>query len=143
MSLTHTPAYTTNHPERFENEETGCGYSVMHDNDAEDPRTWIDNEHVALWACREPRLAHSVGGDKPEGNIAIDAFARYYDLHDAETSLEMTRRYLATFRPEKKITVAISTIRGYAQGHWLDAVCAVADGYGIPESHIDRRNPQR
>lgn len=138
MTLTHTPASTTSHPERFENEETGWGYSVLQDIDAEDPRTWIGSEHAALWAHHQPRLSHSVAADKPEGNVAIDAFDRFYDEHDAEGSLELTRRYLAVFHPEKKIQIETGQVTGYNQGDWLDMVAAVTEGYGTPASHLDQ-----
>lgn len=137
MSLTHTPAYTSSHPDRFEDENTGWGYSVLQDIDAEDPRSWIEPEHAALWAYNQPRLAHSVAADKPSGNVAINVFARYVDEHDEQTALELTRRYLAAFHPEEKIRIAIETITGYSQGDWLGMVAAVAEGYGTPESHID------
>lgn len=136
MSLTHTPAHTHEYPDRFVNEATGWGYSVRQDTEADDPRDDLPNV-MALWAYSEPRNGSSVAGIPPEDNVAIDAFARYWDQYDADTSLALTQRYLAAFHPEKKISVAIKTIRGYSQSDWLDVVCAVEDGYGSPESHID------
>lgn len=136
-TLIHTPAHTTDYPDRFDDETAGQGYSVRHDTDAEDPRARIEPEHAALWAYREPSLRRSVAADRPEGNVAIDAFARYFESFDETKSLELTRRYLATFHAEKKISVDIATIRGYCQSDWLDVVCATTQGYGLPASHID------
>lgn len=137
MTLAHTPAHHISYPDRFENEETGWGYSVLHDINAEDPRTWIRPEMAALWAFNEPRLSHSVAAEKPEGNIAIDAFAYFLDTYDAEAALEITRRYLAIYHPEKKTTLATATIRGYAQGDWLEVIAASSKGYGTPQDHIE------
>lgn len=137
MTLTHIPAHHTSHPDRFENKETGWGYSVLPDDTAEDPRSWIRSEAAALWAYREPHLSHSVAAVKPEGNIAIDAFARFYDQHDAQTSLELTRRWLRVFHPDKKIQVETQHITGYSQGDWLDMVAAVAEGAGTPLGHLE------
>lgn len=138
MSLTHTPAHTRDYPDRFIDAASDLGYSVVQDIDAEDPRSCIEDEHAGLWAFREPRIGGSVAGDLPEGNVAIDAFARFWDVYEAtaESALILTQRYLAAFHPEKKISVATQTIRGYSQSDWLDVVCAVEDGYGTPESHI-------
>lgn len=139
MSLAHTPAYTTSHPDRFEDEITGRGYEVLPDTDAEDPRSWNEPAHAALWAYNKPRVGGgSVAGVKPDGNVAVDAFAHYYERDgDDEIALRMTRRYLAAFHPDAHLDVATSTIRGYSQGDWLDVVVAVADGYGSPASHAD------
>lgn len=137
MSISHTPAHTVEFPDQFVDESTGRGYQVAQDSDAEDPRTWIHNEHAALWAFREPRLGHSVAADMPEGNVAIDAFARYWEIYDSAQSLVLTRRYLAAFHTEKNISVDIALIRGYSQSDWLDVVAATVDGYGTPADHID------
>lgn len=137
MTLAHIPAHHTSYPDRFENEETGWGYSVLPDINAEDPRSWVRPEMAALWAFNEPSLSHSVAAEKPEGNIAIDVFAYFFDTHNAETALEITRRYLAICHPKKKITLATATIRGYAQGDWLEVIAASSKGYGPPEDHIE------
>jgi hypothetical protein len=136
IALTHIPTHTQSYPDRFENEETSLGYSVLQDTSAEDPRSWIPDEHAALWACSEPRQGNSVAAEKPEGNIAIDAFSRFYDTFDAERSLAATRRWLKIYRPESSLQLAMQTIRGYSQSDWLDVVCAVENGYGKPEDHI-------
>jgi hypothetical protein len=136
-TLTHTPAHTTSHPDRFENEGSGWGYSVLQDTDAEDPRTWNQVEDVALWAYREPTLSRSIAASKPAGNLVIDAFARFYEHFDAETALTATRRYLAIFHPGEKFAVRISTITGYAQGDWLEMVAAVREGHGSCEGHLE------
>lgn len=136
-TLMHTPAHTTTYPDRFDDEAAGQSYSVLQDTDAQDPRTEIENEHVALWAYREPSLRNSTAADKPQDNVAIDAFAHYYEHFDETKSLELTRRYLAAFHAEKKISVDIATIRGYCQSDWLDVVCATTPGYGDPAAHID------
>ncbi|WP_026820030.1 hypothetical protein [Arthrobacter castelli] len=135
MSLTHIPAHTIDHPDRFEDEDADFGYAVFADTDAEDPRSCIENQHAALWAYREPNLRHSIAANKPDGNIAINAFARYLDESGAETALDCTRRYLAAFHPEQKISVDTQNIRGYAQGDWLDVVVAVSEGHGTPAGH--------
>lgn len=138
MTLTHTPAHTMNHPDRFEHELTGRGYEVSHDDCAEDPRTWNETKDVALWAYREPSPSgSSVAGTRPEGNVAIDAFAHYYDTYDAQESLALTRRYLAAFHADAKITVETHTVHGYCQSEWLDLVVAVAEGHGTPAGHAD------
>ncbi len=136
MTLTHIPAHRTSYPDRFENETTGLGYSVLQDTDAEDPRSNIPDEHAALWAFHESRLSNSVASQKPEDNLAIDAFARYYEQFSAEVSLELTRRYLRVFHQDKKLSLAVETIHGYSQSDWLEVVAAVEDGYGTPEDHI-------
>lgn len=136
-TLIHTPAHTTNHPDRFEDEATGRGYEVFQDTDVPDPRSETDPKNAALWAYRVPSLDHSVARAQPVGNVAIDVFARYLDEHDEAKSLELTRRYLAAFHAEKKISVDIATIRGYCQSDWLDVVCATTPGYGDPAAHID------
>lgn len=137
MPLTHLPSHTVDYPDRFEDDKTGLGYSVVPDAGAEDPRDDIDNEHAALWAYNEPRTGSSIAADKPEGNLAINAFARYYETCDEDPSLALTKRYLAAYHPDEKISVAIQTIRGNTQGEWLDVVCAVSEGFGTPESHIN------
>lgn len=137
MSLIHTPAHTTSHPDHFQEKLTGKGYDVVQDTDAEDPRGCIENEHAALWAYSQPSLGSSVAGDMPEGNVAITAFAHYFEYFDEVKSLDITRRYLAVFHPEKQITVETHTIRGYSQSDWLDLVVATADGYGTPASHAE------
>lgn len=137
MTLTHQPAYTTNHPDRVEDDETGIGYSVLHDDTAEDPRKNFTADAVGLWAYHEPHLSRSVAAKKPAGSIALDAFARFYDTHDAADSLELTRRYLAAFHPEERYSVVISTITGYSQGDWLDMVAAVREGHGEPATHLE------
>lgn len=135
-SLSHTPSYTVTHPDTFTDDTTGHTFEVRQDTDAEDPRSWIDPEHVAIWAFNEPPLSHSVAAEKPEGNIAIDAFAHFYEVFDSDHALQATRRWLTIFHPDEKIEIDTQTIRGYSQGDWLDVVCAVEDGYGTPESHI-------
>lgn len=137
MMLTHTPAHTSSHPDRFEDEGTGWGYSVLQDTDAEDPRAWYQPEDVALWAYREPPLSRSVAASKPTGNLAVDAFARFHEYFDAEQALTATRRYLAVFHPEEKIDVQISTITGYSQGDWLEMVAAVREGHGSCQAHLE------
>lgn len=138
MTLTHTPAHATMHPDRFEDEATGLGYSVTHDLDAEDPRTWIDSEHAAIWAFRGPALHSSVATSKPEGNVAIDAFEHFFltSGYRVEKDLTMTRRYMNIFHPEKKYQIATQTLRGYSQSEWFDVVAAVQEGYGTPEDHM-------
>lgn len=139
MTLTHIPARTTFSPDRFIDEETGREYIVRQDTDAQDPRAEFEAEDAALWAYREPALRHSVGAEKPEGNIAIDAFADFYETAgDAEVALERTRTYLAELYPGAKLSIAIKTIRGDSQGDWLDVVAATREGSGIPEILIDR-----
>lgn len=137
MTLTYTPACSTSNPARFEDEATGRGYSVMQDDAASDPRSNIDDEHAALWAYRVPTHGGSVAQDLPSGNIAIDAFARFYESFEDHAALTMTQRYLRIFHPESTRTVGISTVRGHSQGDWLDLVCAVADGYGTPDGHMN------
>lgn len=137
MTITHTPAHSTCHPDRFENEETGWGYSVLQDVDAEDPRSRIEPEHAALWAYRQPRLSSSVAADRPD-NPVIDAFAEFYDYHDADTALELTRRWLRIFHPENKLQIQIGQVTGYSQGDWLDMIAVVAEGYGTPDSHLQQ-----
>ncbi len=146
MSMTHTPAHSTHHPDRFEDETTGLGYDVYQDTDAEDPRSWIgDDEKVAVYVFNGPR------GDKDAevpGNVAAQAFARFYELWDEAKSLAVTRRWLAIFR-EEKYDLAVSTIRGYSQGDWAEVFAAsVIDdtpenaagtpGYGTAQGHIDQ-----
>lgn len=137
MNLTHIPARTETHPDRFEDEDTGVGYAVIQDTDAEDPRNCIENEHAALWAYEQPRFGSSVAGDMPTGNVAITAFAHYYEYVNDTKALELTRRYLAVFHPEKKITVETHNIKGYSQSDWLDLIVATTEGYGTPESHAN------
>lgn len=137
MNFTHIPAHTENHPDRFEDENTGIGYEVSQDGVAEDPRGCIEDENAALWAYSQPRHGSSVAADLPTDNVAITAFARYFEYFDDTKSLELTKRYLAVFHQEKKLTVETHNIKGYSQGDWLDLVIAVADGYGTPESHAN------
>lgn len=138
MNLVHTPAHTTTTPDYFQDPVTERGYTVCHDLDAEDPRTCIENEHVALWAFNEPRLRNSTAATKPEGNVAIDAFARYWEASsEEEAALAMTRRYLAIFHPEDEFEIETNHITGYSQGDWLDVVAASKKGYGLPEGHIE------
>lgn len=134
MTLTHIPAHTSHHPDRFINVKTCLGYSVFQDAGAEDPRKRIDDEHAAIYTYRGPRG----DTDAIPDNIAVQAFARYWqNISDHDKALDLTRRYLALFHPEKKIAVTISTIRGYSQGDWREVFAAVSNGYGTPESHID------
>lgn len=134
MTLTHIPAHTSYHPDRFTDTKTGLGYSVFQDAGAEDPRKRIGDEHAAVYTYRGSR-GHA---DAVPGNVAAQAFDRYWqDTSDDDKALELTRRYLALFHPEKKIAVTISTIRGYSQGDWREVFVAVSDGYGKPESHVE------
>lgn len=132
MTLQHTPAYMTHHPDTFLDPETGSGYEVFPDTDAENPLSWVPARRAGLYAYRTPVLGDSVLAERPEGNVALDAFARFYESHDETRSLELTRRYLAAFHPEKHLSVETGTIRGYAQGDWLGVVAATVDGYGTP-----------
>ncbi|MDO4254372.1 MAG: hypothetical protein Q4C81_04380 [Kocuria sp.] len=134
MPLKHIPAHTTSHPDRFEDEETGWGYSVQQDLDAEDPRTWTDDEHASVHTYRGPR-GHA---DVVPENLAAQAFDRYWQDHDAEQALALTERYLAAFHPEERISVAVRTVRGSSQDEWRDVFAAVADGHGTPDGHIDQ-----
>lgn len=138
MNLTHKPAHTSDSPDRFEDEETGWGYIVRQDIDAEDPRSWVETEHAALWVYNEPSMSHSVAAEKPEGNFVLDAFARFYATMDEDTAFATTVRWLNVFHPDSTMALAMQTIRGYSQGDWLDVICAVEDGYGTPESHINQ-----
>lgn len=136
-TLTHIPAHTTFHPDRFEDEGAGHGYEVSQDTCAEDPRGWIPDSEVALWAYNEPTSRCSVAAVRPDGNIAIDAFARYYEETGCdEKALGLTRRYLAAFHADSKILIDTATVRGYSQSDWMDVVCASTEGYGSPEGHI-------
>lgn len=147
MSMTHTPAHSTSHPDRFEDETTGLGYNVYQDTYAEDPRSWIgDDEKVAVYVFNGPR------GDKDAevpGNVAAQAFARFYELWDEAKSLAVTRRWLAIFR-EERYDLAVSTIRGYSQSDWAEVFAAsVIDhedgtpGYGTAQGHIDQYSSWR
>lgn len=131
MTFTHIPAHTTYHHDRFVDEATGLGYEVSQDTCAEDPRNWTLDSEVALWAYSESRSA------RPTGNLAIDAFARYYEETGCgEKALGLTRRYLAAFHADSKILIDTATIHGYAQSDWMDVVCASTEGFGSPEGHI-------
>lgn len=132
MTLIHSPARTTFHPDRFTDDETGIEYSVFADVDAEDPRTNMPSEHAALWVFREPPTSRSVASKKPEGNLAIDAFAHYWARFDADKALRLTLRFLALYHPNSELRVSVSNIRGDSQGDWLNVVCAVTPGYGTP-----------
>lgn len=137
MTLIHTPAHTIDYPDRFLDDEADLEYRVRQDTDAEDPRSGFTTEHTALWAYREPALSASAAAEMPEGNLGIEAFARFYEHFDAQRALVATRRYLSVFHPEVKLNVAIQTIRGYSQGDWLDVVAAVSEGDGTPEALIN------
>lgn len=142
MSMTHTPAHSTHHPDRFEDETTGLGYDVYQDTDAEDPRSWIgDDEAVAVYVFNGPR------GDKDAevpDNVAAQAFARFYEIYEEDIALAVTRRWLTIFR-EEKYDLAMGTIRGYSQSDWADVFAAsIIDhedgtpGYGTAQGHIDQ-----
>lgn len=138
MNLTFIPAHTTSHPDRFENEEAGEGFDVVQDTAADDPRGWIQNEHAALWVYRQPHIGGYRAAEKPEGNLAIDAFARFYDVFGDEPSLMLTRRWLRIYHPESTLQLEIQTIHGSSQSDWAFVVCAVEEGYGTPEAHINQ-----
>lgn len=134
MTLTHIPAHTSHHPDRYIDVKTGLGYSVCQDAGAEDPRQRIGDEHAALFTYRGPRG----DADAVPDNVAAQAFDRYWQkTNDEDKALNLTRRYLALFHPEKKIAVTISTIRGYSQGDWREVFVAVSDDYGKPENHVE------
>lgn len=137
MTFTHTPSRSVFIPDHVRDDESGKTYTAIQDIDAADPRGQLQAEQVALWAYREPSRHTSVAAEKPEGNLAIEAFARFYENLDPRAALETTQRYLAVFRPEARISVEIKTIRGDSQSDWLDVVAAVAEGYGTAESFID------
>lgn len=138
MTLTHHPAHTVHHPDRFVDTDTGRQYSVLVDQDAHDPRSRVDDKHAGLWAYVEPSIGgNSVASVRPD-NMAIDAFARFYRDFHHETALQLTRRWLRIFHPDETYQLAISTIRGYTQGDWMDVVAAVSEGHGTPESHINQ-----
>jgi hypothetical protein len=134
-SLLHFPAHTTVHPDRFEDETSGVGYEVFQDTDATDPRTEIDDEHVAIYAYREPRQGYGFP-EAPE-NIAAQAFHRFLDYFDDKVAFAVTKRYLAIFRPELKLDLAYGTVRGYSQSDWIDVFVAAGEGYGTAASHME------
>lgn len=139
MPLKHIPAHDVHHADRFEDEATGHGYTVRRYDDAENPMSNYRPREAALWAYREPSLGRSTLGSLDEGNLAVDAFARFYknaDFSD-DKALAATRRWLKVFHPEEKISIATATIRGYSQADWLDVVAATSDGFGAPESIIN------
>lgn len=133
MSMTHTPAHSTSHPDRFEDETTGLGYDVFQDTDAEDPRKNIPDEHACVYVYRGPN------GDRDEvpENLAAQAFNRYFEYFEADKSLALTKRWLAAYHPELKLDVIVTSANGYSQGDWRDVFAAVAEGYGTAESHVE------
>lgn len=140
MSLKHTPAHNTHHPDTFIDESCGWEYSVRQDIDAEDPRTWQSLRVASVHPFNTPRNDSSTAAaaDLRE-NPATYAFARFYEQSsDAERSLADTRRYLATFHPELTYDLAVTTIRGYSQGDWQDVFAAVLDGYGTAADHTEQ-----
>lgn len=133
MTITHTPAHTISVPDRLDDDVTGAGYSIFQDDSAEDPRTWVDDEHAAVYTFRAP---HGATDEVPE-NIAAQAFARYWqETGDAERSLVLARRYMLAFHPEAKYAMAVETVRGYSQSDWWDVFAAVEEGHGSPDGHI-------
>lgn len=138
MALTHKPAHMINYPDRFEDDETGWGYSVRQDIDATDPRSDVGAEHAALWAFNEPHLSRSVVANKPQGNLGIDAFEQFYEVFDAATAFKATVRWLDVFHPESTIQLEMKTIVGYSQGDWLDVIAAVEEGQGTAEALIEK-----
>lgn len=134
MGFTHTPAFSITIADRVTDDSIGRSFRAAQDEFAEDPRNWIDDEHVALYVFNAPRGDRD--SDVPE-NIAIQAFARFYEIFDDQQSLQATKRWLAIFYPELKIDLEMRTIRGYSQSDWLDVVCASEEGYGSADDHID------
>ena len=135
-NFTHSPASTISTPDTFTDERIDVVYEVSQDLDAEDPRTWIDDAHAAVYTYHGPR-GHR---DEVPDNRVAEAFAHFYDRFDDETALRATKRWLAVFHPDVAaiVDVQIATIRGYSQGDWLDVFAVVSDGYGTADSHIDQ-----
>lgn len=134
MTLTHSPAHTTSYPDRFENEETGWVYSVRHDLNAEDPRTYISDEHVAIHAIRVPPQDRI---EPAPANVASRAFDRFELERSTENALGMTRRYLTAFHPEVTYQLSLQVINGYSQSDWRELFIAVREGHGTPDAHAE------
>lgn len=134
MTLAHTPAHHISYPDRFENEETGWGYSVLHDIDAEDPRSWTSNEDIAIHSIRVPARERL---DEVPDNIASKAFDHFFRERSAQAALEMTRRYLTAFHPERHFELSTQTITGYCQSDWRELFIAVHRGHGEPGTHAE------
>lgn len=137
-NLIHTPAHTIDVPDTFTNPLTGAAYEVRQDTDAESPLSWVESAHAGLWVFNEPRMSAGNTRELPSDNVALLAFAHFYDRYGMpDTALRMTRRYLELFPPRIPMTIAEATVRGYSQGDWLEVVAATEQGYGTPEDLIE------
>ena len=135
VAFFHTPAYTITIPDTHVDPTIDRQYKVVQDLDAEDPREWIEDSHVALYVYNGPR------GHKdpiPDNRIA-EVFDHFYKIYDDEKALAATKRWLTVFYPEIAaiVEVEISNIQGYSQGDWLDVLAVVTQGYGSAASHIN------
>lgn len=136
MTLVHTAAHSVSMPDRFEDDETGVGFDVFQDTDADDPRTWVPDEHAAIYVYNGPR-GHK-DSEVPD-NVVVQAFARFNEtLPSDDHAFAATVRWLNIFHPDRKVDLVMQTIRGYSQGDWQDVFAVVGDGYGTAESHISQ-----
>lgn len=139
-TFTHTPAHSTCYPDHFEDETDNIGYDVYPDPDAEDPRTWTEDEHACVYVFNSEWYGREADRKVPE-NIAAQAFARFYGVFGAGSfgdhlAKDVTRRWLSIFHPEKQIDVMVETV-SLDQSSWRSCFAAVEDGYGAPQDHID------
>lgn len=134
MTFTYAPERTYTEPATYTDDDTDAVYRVWPDEGTEDPRGWIEDESVALYAYRSGYP--SVANDVPD-NIAAETFNIYYRGrdNDDEEALRLTRRYLALFHGSEGWQVDTFSLRGYMQSQWWDVFVAVREGYGTPESH--------
>lgn len=137
MALIHLPAQSINTTDMFIDERVTELYAVRPDVDSEDPRTFIEDAHAAVYVYNGPRGRRD---EVPENNIA-ETFAHYYErFGDDQTALRATRRWLKMLYPEidEIVDLEIATVRGYSQGDWLDVFAVVSHGYGTPADHIEQ-----
>jgi len=133
--FTHTPAHSHCVPDTFEIDGVEVIYEVRQDLDAEDPRTWIEDAHAAVYTYSGP---HGHRDEIPDNPVA-EAFAHFYKIFDDQKALAATKRWLALFHPEieKAVDLEIATVRGYSQSDWRDVFAVVSEGYGTAADHID------
>ena len=108
-------------------------FIVWQDDDAEDPRSWQDDETVQTLTY----AASSRGRSDGAGDTAtplMRAFFRHYDeTGDDAAALTFTQRFARAYAPGWQI--ATYSASGYSQSDWWEVVTVTAPDAGEPDGY--------
>lgn len=106
--------------------DTPTRYVVWQDENAESPGTWNSDDTIMVFNT-SPRG----GRDKATCELS-EVFERAFDMHDADKSLAITRRYARVclgWTPERaEDAIMTYSARGYSQGDWWDILAITWEG---------------